>query len=95
MGQNGQTGQGGGGTTPGGATDMYGRQGATPTAPGGAGQPAAQKPQASSYPYSTQQQYGASAGYSHTQQPQDAASGAYGQRAYGQTLSHTSQSMLP
>ena len=90
MGQNGQSGQGGGGTTPQGTADMYGRQGATPTAgPGATGAPAPQKPPASNYPYSTPQpQYGSS-GY--TQQPQDTATGAYGpSRAYGQTLSLTS-----
>lgn len=83
MGQNGQSGQGGGGTTPQGTTDMYGRQGTTPTAgPGATGAPAQQKPPASNYPYSTPQpQYGSS-GY--TQQPQDTATGAYGpSRAYG------------
>ncbi len=80
MGQNGQS----GGATPQGA-DMYGRQGTTPTAaPGTPAAPAPQKP-TSSYPYSTPQpQYGSSAGYTHTQPPQDTAAGAYGpSRAYG------------
>lgn len=80
MGQNGQS----GGATPQGA-DMYGRQGTTPTAaPGTPAAPAPQKA-ASNYPYSTPQpQYGSSAGYTHTQPPQDTAAGAYGpSRAYG------------
>lgn len=80
MGQNGQS----GGATPQG-TDMYGRQGTTPTAaPGTPAAPAPQKP-TSNYPYSTPQpQYGSSAGYTHTQPPQDTSAGAYGpSRAYG------------
>lgn len=84
MGQNGTS---GGGTPQG--TDMYGRQGATPTAAPGtpAAGPTSAK-SASSYPYSTPTpQYGSSAGYS--QAPQDSASGAYGPtRAYGQHLQH-------
>jgi hypothetical protein len=79
MGQNGTS--GGAGTPQ--ATDMYGRQGATPTAAPGtpAAGPTPTKP-ASSYPYSTPTaQYGSAAGY--TQPPQDSASGAYGSRAYG------------
>ncbi|XP_021968013.1 heterogeneous nuclear ribonucleoprotein 27C isoform X1 [Folsomia candida] len=82
MGQNGQS----SGATPQ-ATDMYGRQGATPSAAPGTAPGAAPAPQkaASSYPYSTPQpQYGTSAGYS--QQPQDTAAGAYGpSRAYAGT----------
>lgn len=79
LGQNGTS----SGATP--QTDMYGRQGTTPT--GATGTPAAApaKPSSGYGGYvAPSGQYSGSTGY--TQQPQDSASGNYGSRGYGQHI---------